>query len=352
MPAAWSPTRRSCRRPGPATRKPTRKGCGCTSRGCAARSSRTPASPSTSRPSAVSDIASAPRSTTPRGKNRWHWQDERAHSGPRPAGLRPLLPAPHALGHGCEREVGPMSRSVCRKCWTWHGSGATLFPRCGAPLVSGTATEPAASFASQPAQPDPTLTPATDTRRSTSAGAARWGMGAIAAVAMVLGVVAILLILQWSARAESADGTFSVQTPSGWVRYTGTDLPDGPPTKNDLMVLLGPTADGVQAHLFIYRRQAGFADLGELDRTWTAGLDQATCRFSGAVGHFSQMTPTTIADSAALVTECRTPAVSVEFITVNHGNHTDMIGFTAASSQFDRLHDTSLQALLDSWRWN
>ncbi|HVS06055.1 MAG TPA: hypothetical protein VHK65_07790 [Candidatus Dormibacteraeota bacterium] len=60
------------------------------------------------------------------------------------------------------------------------------------------------------------------------------------------------------------------------------------------------------------------------------------------------MTSTTIAGSAALVTECRTPAVSVEFITVNHGNLTDMIALSAASSQFDHLRDTSLQALLDS----
>lgn len=66
---------------------------------------------------------------------------------------------------------------------------------------------------------------------------------------------------------------------------------------------------------------------------------------------FSPVTPTTIAGSAALVTECRTPTVSIEFITVNHGSHTDMIGFSAASSQFDHLHDASLYALLDSLRW-
>ena len=253
-----------------------------------------------------------------------------------------------------------MSRARCRKCWTWHGSGVTVCPRCGAPVLSGNAFVPpdagyqsGPTIASQSAQPGATPTaPPTAMGRTISGGAARWRLGAIAVVAVVLGVVALLLFLQWSARADSADGTFSFHTPSGWQRYTGADLPDGPPTKNDLMVLLGPTADGIQAHVFIYHRQAGFVDLGQLAQTWTAGLDQATCHFSGAVGHFSQMTPTTIAGSAALVTECRTPTVSVEFITVNHGNHTDMIGFTAASSQFDRLHDTSLQALLDSWRWN
>ncbi len=83
----------------------------------------------------------------------------------------------------------------------------------------------------------------------------------IALVAVVLGVLATVLILQRSARALSADGTFSVQPPSGWARYTGADLPDGPPTNNDPLVLLGPTADGVQAQLLIYHRQAGFIEL-------------------------------------------------------------------------------------------
>jgi hypothetical protein len=214
-------------------------------------------------------------------------------------------------------------------------------------------TRHAATVASQPApRGAPPTAPAAATGLPISGGGRRWRLGAIAVGAVVLGVVALLLILQWSARAVSADGGFSVQIPSGWQRYTGADLPDGPPTKNDLMVLLGPTADGIQSHVFIYHRQTGFVDLAQLDRTWTAGLDQATCHFAGAVGHFSRMTETTIGGSAALVTECRTPTVSVEFITVDHGNHTDMIGFSAASSQFDHLRDASLQALLDSWRWN
>lgn len=252
-----------------------------------------------------------------------------------------------------------MSRAVCRKCWTWHGSGATVCPRCGTPLLSDNASVPsdaphlpAATVAPQPAQPSATPTARPAAMGLSKSNAARWRLTLIAIVAVVLGVIATVLILQRSARADSTDGSFSVRIPSGWERYTGADLPDGPPTKNDLMVLLGPTAQGIQAHIFIYHHQAGFVDLGQLDRTWTAGLDQATCHFSGTVGHFSRMTPSTIAASAALVTECRTPTVSVEFITVNHGNHTDMIGFSAGSSQFDRLRDASLQALLDSWRWN
>jgi hypothetical protein len=59
----------------------------------------------------------------------------------------------------------------------------------------------------------------------------------------------------------------------------------------------------------------------------------------------------TIAGSAALITQCRTSKFSVEFITVNNGNRTYMISFSAASTQFDHLRNTSLQAVLDSWRW-
>jgi hypothetical protein len=248
-----------------------------------------------------------------------------------------------------------MGRAVCRKCWTWHGSGATVCPRCGAPLGSGNepaviglASPPAATVPSQPGTPIAVPTAQRATRRAIW-GLPRWGLVAIAA-ALVVGAGAGLLVLQWSSRAVSNDGTFSVQAPSGWERFTGTALPDGTTMKDQLLVLLGPSSDGVQARVSIYPRQAGFVDLGQLARTWRG--DQATCSFSGAVGHFSTMTRATIAGSPALVTECRTPTISVEFITLNHANHTVMIGFSAASSQFDQLRDGALKAVLDSWRWN
>jgi hypothetical protein len=180
----------------------------------------------------------------------------------------------------------------------------------------------------------------------------RWRLAAIGGGVVVLGVVAMLLILQWAGRAVSTDGSFAVQVPSGWQRYTGTALPDGTSLKDQLLVLLGPTTDGVQAHVFIYPRQPGYVDLGQLDRSWSAGLDQATCHFSGAVGHFSRMRPGTVGGFPALVTDCRTPTVSVEFITVNHANRTYMIGFSAASTQFAQQRDGPLHDLLASWQWH
>jgi len=249
-----------------------------------------------------------------------------------------------------------MGRAVCRKCWTWHGSGATVCPRCGAPLAAGNApappdqvTAPNGPIAAAAVQPVAT-TPAVVAGPAISSVPRKTRLVAIAAAAVVLAAIAVLLLLQWSARAESTDGAFSVQLPSGWERFTGSSLPDGTTTKDDLLVVLGPIAGGIRTHVFIYKNQADVANLGQLPRTWRA--DQATCHVAGAVSHFSPLTPATVAGSAALVTECRTPTVTVEFITVNNGNHTYTIGFSAASSQFDQQRDGPLHDLLASWRWN
>src|SRR2546425_1568640 len=144
-----------------------------------------------------------------------------------------------------------MGRAVCRKCWTWHGTGAAVCPRCGAPLVAGNAApaplDPgAAAFgpaAATPVQPAAT-TPAQRTGAAMPNRPGRWRIAAFAAAGVVLAVVVtILLVLQWSGRALSADGTFSVQAPSGWGRVTGTSFPDRTTTQDDPMVLLRPITD-------------------------------------------------------------------------------------------------------------
>jgi len=238
-----------------------------------------------------------------------------------------------------------MGRAVCRKCWTWHGSGATVCPRCGAPLQPGNAATPS--------EPGPSPASPVGSEQGSAAATAlppaaapamvgahrRWRLAAIGGGVVVLGVVAMLLVLQLSARAVSTDGAFSVQVPAGWERFSGTDLPDGTPVTNDLIVLLGPRADGVQARVFVFHHPSGY-------------IDHAFCQYSGVLGHYSRETSTTVAGSAALVTDCRTPTVSIESITVTHASHTYQLAFSAASSQFDRLRDGALRDLLGSWRWN
>ena len=233
-----------------------------------------------------------------------------------------------------------MGRAVCRKCWTWHGSGATVCPRCGAPLAAGNqqlpdnvppslspVTSPVQPAAAPKARPAVTAAPRVRPRRRRFV--------VIVAGVVVLGIAATLLVLQWSARAVSTDGSFSVQVPSGWVHFTGRSLPDGGMSTNESMVLLGPISDGVQAHLVV-----------------TSGLNQPTCGLALTATRASAATRTTVAGSAASITDCRTSSVGVEVITVNHQNHIYTIVLTSASRQFDQLRAGALHDLLASWRWN
>lgn len=233
-----------------------------------------------------------------------------------------------------------MGRAVCRKCWTWHGSGATVCPRCGAPLVAGNAqlpgnAPPPPSSVAPPVLPAAAL-PARPAAIATSrVRPRRRRFVVIVAGVVILGLAAALLVLQWSARAVSTDGGFSIQVPNGWVHFTGRSLPDGATSTNELMVLLGPISDGLQAHLVVI-----------------SGLDQPTCGLALTATRASATTRTTVAGSAALMTDCRTSTVGVEVITVNHQNHTYTIALTSASRQFDRLRTGALHDLLASWRWN
>jgi hypothetical protein len=135
-----------------------------------------------------------------------------------------------------------MGRAVCRKCWTWHGSGATVCPRCGAPLAAGNARLPA-----NPPPPASTLTPPVQPAAAPAARSAATVVTAhrprrrrylsVVTGALVLVLVATLLVLQWSARAVSTDGTFSIQAPNGWVHSTGRWLSDST-ASTELMVAL------------------------------------------------------------------------------------------------------------------
>jgi hypothetical protein len=233
-----------------------------------------------------------------------------------------------------------MGRAVCRKCWTWHGSGATVCPRCGAPLAAGNAQLPG-----NPPPPPSTVRPPI---QPTGAPAARPAATVVSAHrprrrrylfivtgALVLALVATLLVLQWSARAVSTDGTFSIQVPKGWVHSTGRSLPDSTASTSELMVLLGPISDGVQAHLVV-----------------ATGFDQASCGLALPSTLPTATTETTVAGSAAVVAVCRTSRIDAEFLTVKHGSHIYVISFACASHEFARLRDGALHELLASWRWN
>ena len=236
-----------------------------------------------------------------------------------------------------------MSRLVCRKCWTWYSDRETSCPRCRAPLV-------AVDAASSPGPAEPVAlaaptVPMAPVPQPTASRAALLGPRFFVAAAAIVAAVAIAL-LTLSPGTTSADGAFSVKIPSGWHQNTDFVLPVG---EKPVMTLVGQVTDGVQAHIIISNSRGLFVRLSDIDKEWRTVLGSQA---PGLTAGFSALTPTTIGGSDALVTESHPSGAGLEFIIVDHANHTYVIGFSAASSQFVHLRNSDLASLLASWHWN
>ena len=240
-----------------------------------------------------------------------------------------------------------MSRLVCRKCWTWYSDRETSCPRCRTPLVAVDATpDPQASAPPPLAAPAVPLAPVP---QPTAAGPRLLRPRFLLAAAAIAAAVAIA-VLTLSPGTTSADGAFSVKIPSGWHQSTTFVLPSG---EKPAMALAGQVTDGIQAHIIISNSNGRFFRLSELDQVWPLVMAGQT---PGLPAGFSPLRPTSVGGSDALMTEypsgASTPGGGLEYIIVDHANHTYVISFSAASSQFVHLRDGDFAGLLASWHWN
>lgn len=166
----------------------------------------------------------------------------------------------------------------------------------------------------------------------------------VVAAAIVAAVVIAVLAL--SPATTSADGAFSVRIPSGWAQNTTFVLPGG---EKPVMTLIGQVTDGVQAHIIVSNNPGVFVRLSDVRQQWGTVLRSQA---PGLAAGFSALTPTTVGGADALMMEYHPSGGGIEYIIVDHNNHTYLIGFSAASSQFVRLRDGDFASLLASWHWN
>ncbi len=237
-----------------------------------------------------------------------------------------------------------MSRLVCRKCWTWYSDRETSCPRCRTPLVAVDAAPDSQASAlpvapSAPAAPLAPAQPPTESRPVLLRP--RFFVAAVAIVAVVA-----IAVLTLAPGTTSADKAFSVKIPSGWHQNTDFVLPGG---EKPVMALVGQVTDGIQAHIIITNSNGRFVRLSDVDQQWATVLGSQSY---GLTAGFSALTPTTIGGSDAVVTTYHAAGADIEFIIVDHANHTYLIGFSAASSQFASLRDGDFASLLASWHWN
>ena len=242
-----------------------------------------------------------------------------------------------------------MSRLVCRKCWAWYSDRETSCPRCRTPLVAvDTAPEPQA--ATPPVAPeDPTAPTAGLLPVPASAPPAGRGWALRLRLLLVVAIIviaAVIAVLTLAPATTSADGAFSVRVPSGWNHKTDFVLPGG---ETPVLTLYGQVTDGIQAHIIVTNNHTDYIPLSQIEQVWPSIVAR---QVAGLPAGFTPLTTRMVGGTNGLSTEYRSSQVGFVFIIVDHANHTYLISYSAAASQFNRLRDGDFAGVINSWHWN
>ena len=162
-------------------------------------------------------------------------------------------------------------------------------------------------------------------------------LAARGAVGLVLAVVVLTAVLLQGHRAWARDHSFLVIAPLGWTQSLAAVATDD---ATPLLRLSGPAADGLQAHVVVDRARASLPEQ----------FDQLVTSVPGPVRCESPVTPTVVGGADALVTDCKTPDVSLEVVYITRDTHHYVPVLSGAESQFDRLRD-DFRSMLGSWSW-
>ena len=260
----------------------------------------------------------------------------------------------------------PLSRAVCRTCWTWYANGESVCPKCHTRLVGGdirgsvsaadgagieapvqgpTVVTPPPSPV-QPTTDVPFPTPAQPISSGISGRA--WvliGGGALAGIVVIGLIVTGLLLTGALGPVASSDGAVTVKVPKGWAQTHATAAVGGTPV---LVLARLRTTNGIEPH-FIVTDSGKFFPLSELELGWQQFIESGKVPIAGSLGSLRR---TSIGGAPALSTDYRGSQAFGQFVFVDYGSKTYIIEMTSDPGEFAGLRGSDFQAILSSWEWH
>jgi hypothetical protein len=260
----------------------------------------------------------------------------------------------------------PVSRAVCRTCWTWYANGESICPKCKTRLV-GADIRPSASAVDAASRIAPTPTPATPTPpavpvqptaeapfpapvQSGSSGIS-WpiwlliGGGAVAVLA-VIGLLVLGLSLTGAlGPVTSSDGAISVKVPKGWAQGAAAPLTTGKPV---LALARLNRTNGVEPHFIVVDLEQ-LVPLSTIEYGWDPFIRSGKVSIAGSFGGLSR---TTVGGAPALSVDFHGSKYAGQLLFVDYGSKTYIVEMTSDPSEFDEVRDGDLAAILSSWQWH
>jgi len=258
----------------------------------------------------------------------------------------------------------PLSRAVCRTCWTWYANGESVCPTCHTRLVGaetrasspspsddpGGLSTPGPHEIPPPALSQPTADAPFPTPAQSGSSGISWpiwlfiGCGAIALMAVVGLMVLGLKVTGALGPVTSSDGTISVRVPKGWAEGTAVTSTVEKPV---LALAKLESTNGVKPEFVV-------ADLGQsvplatIEAGWDPVLRSGRVTVPGTLG---ALTRSTVAGAPALSVEFHGSKYSGQLLFVDYGSKTYIVEMASDPSEFERLRDTDFSAILSSWQW-
>ena len=102
-------------------------------------------------------------------------------------------------------------------------------------------------------------------------------------------------------------------------------------------------------HFAVIEYLGGYAPVSDLESVWPTMVSFHAAGLSGEPGPYSTIT---VDGSPGIIAEGELSGGPIEFLVVDHANHTYVVMFTGSVDGFAQMLSRGFDPILASWHWN